>query len=474
PRKPGVLYNAMIAPLIPYTLKGTIWYQGESNSKDPVAYRTLFPALIRNWREEWGNDFSFYYVQIAPFHYGNEYSASMVREAQMMTLKEVNTGMAVTMDIGNPYNIHPGNKLDVGHRLALWALNRDYGRKIDYSGPIYKDFSKDGNKIIIEFDHAEEGLKVEGEKLIGFEIAGEDRKFKNALANVVGSMVIVYHPDVDNPQSVRFGFHDDILTNLFDKNNLPASSFRTDDWDIPLEKVEFEPLWMDGRITQLKLRSDNFDIIYSQSNGIEKKEGQYYKEPLTLDEKAVVRAQVVDKMGNRGGEYTFVKKQNIENLKMTKTVNAYEEDRSGGGKNALFDGIESSEPFINSYWQGYKNVNFEATIDLGSVKEIDSIIFRFLRDHVNGVLLPRALTVDTSIDDLNYNPMQISVLNKPVENDSNQIYLIPVVLSEKKARYIKIKIENASNFPQWHWRGNRPVWLMMDEIEIVPFESEEK
>jgi len=229
---PTALYNSMIAPIIPFGIRGVLWYQGESNQKNPYEYREMLPDMIQAWRAEWDQGvFPFYYVQIAPFNYNNKKNSALLREAQMLSMKVTNTGMAVTMDIGNPKDIHPKNKKDVGHRLALWALAKDYGfTNTIFSGPFYKKMKIDGNKIILTFNYAD-GLKTrDGQQLSHFEIAGKNKKFYPAKAEIVDNQVVVSADKVKNPVAVRYGWSDIAKPNLCNKNNLPASSFRTDDW----------------------------------------------------------------------------------------------------------------------------------------------------------------------------------------------------------------------------------------------------
>lgn len=232
---PTALYNGMVAPIIPYAIKGVIWYQGESNRNDPARYRTLFPAMIRNWREDWGRgEFSFYFAQIAPFTYGGDQGQTAeIREAQLMTLSLPNTGMAVTMDVGNLKDIHPTKKLEVAERLALWALARDYGRTgVEWSGPLFKSATVKGGKIGVEFEHAESGLLVKGDRLTHVQIAGEDRRFMDAQVLIVGSTLVLSHPSILKPVAVRYGWCDACEPNLFNNAGLPASPFRSDDWPL--------------------------------------------------------------------------------------------------------------------------------------------------------------------------------------------------------------------------------------------------
>lgn len=228
-KDPYVLYNAMLHPLINYTIKGVTWYQGESNAQRAYQYRTLFPDMIQNWRSDWKQEqLPFYFVQIAPHHSQNP----EIREAQLMAYRSVkNTGIVVTTDIGNPKNIHPENKQEVGRRLALWARSKTYGEKqIEYSGPLYRDFKVKKNKIQIYFDFAENGLQKKGKQLTHFEIAGEDQKFYPAKAKIKGNTVIVSSAEVKKPVAVRFGWSKSPEPNLFNTAGLPASPFRTDDW----------------------------------------------------------------------------------------------------------------------------------------------------------------------------------------------------------------------------------------------------
>ncbi|HVO73929.1 MAG TPA: sialate O-acetylesterase [Ignavibacteriaceae bacterium] len=229
---PTALFNAMVNPVVPYTIKGAIWYQGEANVGEPEEYAKLFPLMIRNWRNEWGGgDFPFYYVQIAPFNYGENSYSEKLREAQLKTLAVPNTGMAVTLDIGNPDNIHPADKQDVGKRLALWALNKTYGKKIPFTGPILKSFDIKGNKVILSFDHADKLFLKELNGENNFIIADSTKIFKKAEVEVDGNKLIISSPEIEKPAAVRYAWSNTSQATLFNEAGLPASSFRTDDWN---------------------------------------------------------------------------------------------------------------------------------------------------------------------------------------------------------------------------------------------------
>ena len=229
----GGMYNAMIAPLFPFPVRGVIWYQGESNVNDGMKYRDKMESLIEGWRGKWGKDLSFYFVQIAPWSgYGADKLPGLW-EAQVASLKIPRTGMSVTTDIvHNIGDIHPNNKKDVGNRLALWALAKDYDKKdLVYSGPLYKGMKADGNKIRLQFAHVGGGLKSRDEKpLTEFQIAGEDDKFVAAEAVIEGNEVVVQAKGVDAPTQVRFGWRNIANPNLINKEGLPASPFQTKNW----------------------------------------------------------------------------------------------------------------------------------------------------------------------------------------------------------------------------------------------------
>lgn len=223
---PANLYNAMIAPIIPYGIKGAIWYQGESNAGQSKQYRTLFPAMIADWRNRWklGN-FPFFFVQIAPF----KGQPPEIREAQFLTLAKVeNTAMAVTTDVGNANDIHPNQKEPVGQRLALAARALAYGEKIEYSGPLYESMAEKDGKIILTFKHVGSGLIAKDGELKGFTIAGADKNFVPAQAKIQGPTVVVSAEGVAAPEAVRYGWANVPDVNLFNKEGLPASPFRTD------------------------------------------------------------------------------------------------------------------------------------------------------------------------------------------------------------------------------------------------------
>ncbi|MEI8062605.1 MAG: sialate O-acetylesterase [Verrucomicrobiota bacterium] len=225
-RGPGCLYNGMIAPLLPSAIRGVIWYQGESNVSNPFQYQTLFPTLIKDWRTAWGQgEFPFLFVQVAPYHT----MTPELREAQLRCWQTTpKTAMVVITDCGSATNIHPPRKEPVGQRLALAARAIAYGEKIEYSGPIYESMKVNGNQIVLNFQHTGTGLIAKDGDLRGFTIAGANKTFTNATAKIEGVQVVVSSPAVAQPVAVRYGWTNVPDVNLYNKEGLPASQFRTD------------------------------------------------------------------------------------------------------------------------------------------------------------------------------------------------------------------------------------------------------
>jgi sialate O-acetylesterase len=235
PNRAAVLFNGMLAPIRTYRLKGAIWYQGESNAARAYQYRKLFPTMITDWRTQWEQgDFPFLFVQLAGFmprldEPGDSMWAEL-REAQQMALATPRTGMASAIDLGDAINIHPRNKVDVGRRLSLSARYLAYGENIVASGPLYRSMTVEGDKIRVQFHHVARGLKFRGQRPSGFTICGDNRKFVRATAKIDGDSILVWSDDVKQPVAVRYAWADNPAGNLYNSADLPASSFRTDDF----------------------------------------------------------------------------------------------------------------------------------------------------------------------------------------------------------------------------------------------------
>jgi sialate O-acetylesterase len=243
PNSPAGLYNGMIAPLIPYAIKGATWYQGESNAGAAVQYRTLFATMIKCWRQAWGEgDFPFLFVQLAAFKAispePQDPDWAWLREAQTMAMSLPYTGMALAIDVGDEKDIHPKRKQEVGRRLAAAAEAIAYGEKVEGSGPMYRKMKVKGDKAVVRLTHVGGGLRVgEGNapdakgELKGFAICGPDKRFVWAKAQIVGDEVVVSSPEVKQPVAVRYAWADYPICNLYNKEGLPACPFRTDSFE---------------------------------------------------------------------------------------------------------------------------------------------------------------------------------------------------------------------------------------------------
>lgn len=241
PAAAGSTYNAMISPITDFTIAGAIWYQGEGNTGTASSYHKLFTTMIGAWRKAWHKEFPFYYVQIAPFTYGNKYISAILREQQTRTLSYPNTGMVVITDlVDNIKDIHPQNKKDVADRLANWALAETYKQNVGaYKSPVFKNMEINKDKAILFFDNAPNGFMINGDskaKATEFYIAGEDKSFLPAEVKLEKDRIIVYNKQIKAPVAVRFGYSNTAISNVFSKESLPVNPFRTDDWELDTSK----------------------------------------------------------------------------------------------------------------------------------------------------------------------------------------------------------------------------------------------
>ena len=234
PHLPGYAFNAMIAPVTPYTIAGAIWYQGENNTGTAHTYKQLFTAMIDGWRAAWKKDFPFYFVQIAPFRYQVKNSGALLREAQLQSAAHHKTGMVVITDlVADTNDVHPANKHDVGLRLANFALADTYHRQgIPFQSPVFSSMRIHGNKAILTFDHADKGLMIKGATATEWMIAGEDKIFHPATVAIHGHTVTVSSKMVKAPVAVRYAFRDAAMGNTFSREGLPIAPFRTDNWSL--------------------------------------------------------------------------------------------------------------------------------------------------------------------------------------------------------------------------------------------------
>ncbi|MDP4251914.1 MAG: sialate O-acetylesterase [Bacteroidota bacterium] len=239
PYKPGVAFNAMISPITHYSIAGAIWYQGESNTGTASTYSSLFTSMIDAWRKKWDKEFPFYYVQIAPFHYGNKNIGALLQEAQTKSMQHQNVGMVVITDlVDDTSNIHPQDKHDVGYRLANWALAETYHKEgIVYKSPVFKAMDVQKGKAIISFENPGSGLQSKGGTITELYIAGSDKIFYPANAKIIHDQLTVWSKSVPRPVAVRYAFGNTAIGNLLSKDGLPVTAFRTDSWDVDTTEI---------------------------------------------------------------------------------------------------------------------------------------------------------------------------------------------------------------------------------------------
>jgi sialate O-acetylesterase len=470
PGTPGVLYNAMIHPLLNYTIKGAIWYQGESNVKDSRLYPALMNTLITSWRKAWNNgEFPFYYVQIAPFTQTEPYVGALLREAQLRCLSIPNTGMAVTMDIaGDITDIHPKNKLEVGKRLALWALNNTYGKKdVSYSGPVYSEMKISGNSIILDFKYSDGGLKLSKSVKNNFTIAGADHVFYPASLKVQANKLVVSSSKVIRPQAVRYAFSNASVASLFNGAGLPAPSFRTDSWDIITENAVLKALVDPTTKTlsyQLTSKARESDIYY-EFNKVPTKKSSKFLLPIPSGKKGTLYAIV-----SRNGY--LAETMNNWKLVVNKAIGAeisytkpYSTEYSAGGKLALVDGIQASDNFKDGSWQGFEGNDLDVVIDLAKTLQVKRIKVNFLSDNKSLIFLPKKVSVQVSEDGINYKNLGDNKFSS--EKEVKEVLIQPVLFStDCKVRFIKLEAINPGLCPAWHPGSGNKSWMFTDEIVV--------
>jgi len=469
-RSPSSLYNAMISPLIPYMIKGAIWYQGEANVREASLYEKLFPAMITNWRQDWGQEFPFYFVQLAPYAYNTPVVGADLRDSQRKTLTLSNTGMAVTMDIGNPTDIHPRNKQDVGKRLALWALAKDYGKKdLEYSGPLYKSIKIEGQKVRVYFDQVDGGLTAKGDGLTHFEVAGADQVFFPAKANIDGETIVAFAEEIDQPVAVRYAFSNIAEPNLFNKAGLPASSFRSDNWPIISIPVRINGHY-DSENGDFKIELDSNDpnakIYYTTDGGEPTMQSQEYKQPLSLNKTVKIKARAF-KNGLASlsiAEHSFVK--NLATGKNIELANSYSRKYQASGKLALVDGILGSMDYHDGVWQGYEQKDLDVTIDLGAEKEISLIGTRFLQNMNGWIFLPSNVIISLSDDGKVFEDIGLLKHDIALSKPGSILKEFQLNLDKTDTRFIRVQAKNIEICPEWHPGAGGKAWLFCDEIIV--------
>jgi len=473
PNQPAKLYNAMINPLINYTIRGAIWYQGEANVDNANLYTKLFATMIKSWRDKWQlGDFPFYFVQIAPYNYGdNEQSSAYLREAQLQILPVVkNIGMASTMDIGNPNDIHPTNKSEVGRRLALWAFAKTYNEKVSaFSGPVYKSYKAEGNKIRINFDYAQSGLEVKGNKLTGLKIADKSMKFVDADYEIKGGSLFAFNKDIAKPAAVRFAFTNTDSSSLYNKEGLPASSFRTDKAPFFKPYLGVYPVAnqakgsLDVQLTcadpkaQLRFTTDGTEPVASSA---------LYAKPIELTGSALVTARAFKGAVPSLNKISFNFQKHLAFGKKVTYKNSFTPKYASTKEFALTDGIRGGDNFGDGFWQGFQQVDFDAVIDLGEVKTVNQISVGFLKAMASWIFPPKKVEFYVSDDGINFVKKFEITNSAPTDYGKVTPETYSANITGTKTRFVKVFAENQGIVPEWHSGKGGKAWLFADEIIV--------
>ncbi|MEL6256196.1 MAG: sialate O-acetylesterase, partial [Bacteroidota bacterium] len=424
-KNPGILYNSMLSPLIPFTIRGVIWYQGESNTYDPWLYRKLFPFMVQSWRRKWGYRFSFYYVQIAPFKYGTPLSGTGIREAQIISRRIARSGMVSTMDLGNPADIHPRNKKPVGERLAHMALVKDYEKTgFPISGPVFKEAKTVSNKLELTFHFAANGLKLDQEET-NFILAGEDRVFYPAKAETNEGKLILSSPNVPVPVACRYAWKDEAEASLFNQEGLPASSFRTDKWPVFFSKVQINPTYKaslgEFEVSLSYAGSEPHAIRYTINGAEPSLNSPLYEKPFLVKAPLVVKATAA---GENSLAHVVSTQSIFQNrawegkiLRQTKANPTY----SGKGRNTLVNGVEAQDGFRDSEWLGYRDKEVEVVMDFGEKKQFQAVQMRFIQQLNVMIDIPEKIEILYSSNGRKYRLLDKSHL------DSLKLFFLPKI-----------------------------------------------
>ena len=487
--KASVLYNSMIHPLTNFRIKGAIWYQGESNIYDADLYGNLFRTMIVNWRQAWGQgDFPFYFVQIAPYAYkDSDVSAAYLREAQEKALSLPNTGMVVTMDIGDVIDIHPKKKQEVGERLALYALAKVYGKEqVFCAGPVVKKVTKEDNRFRISYDNAG-SLVCRAGNPAGFAVAGPEGQFSPARAAIEGNVVIVSSDSIADPVFLRYAFNDTASVNLFNQAGLPAAPFRTDTLPLMVRDVviDFITDSLTGLMyVKLSCLDSTCSVHYTMDGTEPDVASPVYRQRILLEKSATIRARAY----REGLPSPLIREASYtRHLGIDKQIVITHpcSPKYKGGSNALLDGLQGSVRFNDRRWQGYHGVDFEGVIDLGTVQVIDSVSVTFLKNADSWIFLPVRVELSISVDGITFSrvsdqaPGELHSGPEPFiqrftwkaaedqhagSNDSE-----PETTNKKTKsgiRYIRLFAKSTGHCPRGHPGAGEKAWLFLDEIII--------
>ena len=471
PTAPSVLFNGMINPIRQYAIRGFIWYQGESNRYDSDLYGDLFKAMIRAWRKYWNMpELPFYFVQIAPYNYDDfEDASGYLREAQEKALELENTGMAVTLDIGDISDIHPKNKEEVGRRLANLALAQTYKfSNGNGSGPSYWFSRVDDGRIQVYFRNTE-CLYGNNENISGFSIAGEDGVFKPAIALIMGNSVMVYNKDLPDPLYVRYAFGNTDTAAIFNRQGLPSGSFRTDSIPLNLRATEmnigFNPAGKNWDINLL-CRDPQALIYYSMTSSATEQKWARFTGVFKVDSSCILRAKAFlkDIPSRRIAEARLVKH---EGLSARTTFKYPPSDEYKGNPYTLTDGIVGSTDFRDGHWLGFNGEDLQCTTDLGKEEKLKEVEIHFLVNTSAYIFPPLKVEIYTSETGAHFTKTgEFTPVSPGISSLNFKPFTVTVLFDhlDKNVRYIKITAKNQKSNPSWHPAHGAKSWLFTDEI----------
>ena len=470
---PSVLFNGMIYPLRYYTIKGVIWYQGESNRYDCDLYATLFKTMILSWRKYWEKpDLPFYFVQIAPYDYKDfEEASGFLREAQEKALELKNTGMAVTLDIGNIQNIHPKNKQQVGRRLALLAFAGTYSQAdpASFSGPAYRLSRIEGDKIQVFFKNSD-ALGGRKDFLSGFRVAGSDGIFRQARAVFVGNSVMAGSTDVPSPKYLRYAFLNTDTASVFDQSGLPAGSFRTDSLAVNYREVHlaaaFDSVKKFWKISP-RCPDPTAVIRFTTDGSMPALSSAVSSDTITITTACRVNTKAFLKNvpSQSSSSISFI---GHEALGSNVVFTSKPSEKFHGNTHTLTDGINGSEDFHDGRWLGFQYNDFQAMIDLMQPKLIGSVKINFLINTASYIFPPTLVEIFASENGQNFIKAGEFKLSAP---DSSSLIAQPKIISitiqgiKRPVRFIKVIAKNQKTNPPWHYAPGQKCWLFVDEVE---------
>jgi sialate O-acetylesterase len=471
PNRPSVLYNAMIHPLLPLRIRGVIWYQGESNTANADLYDRLFPALIKSWRAAWKQGtFPFYFVQIAPYLYPDEPPTSAyVRDAQRRALALPHTGMAVTLDLADPTELHPKTKPEIAHRLALWALARTYHQNVGaISGPLLREAGVEGARIRLRFDHTDGGLKARPGALRGFQIAPRGGAFVEAEARIDGDSVLVSATGVIHPSEARYAFSHAPEASLFNGAGLPASPFQTRPRPLLLRHISCQATW-DGAKGEGQAAftcDDPRGSIHLSADGHEPMLADpRYTAPLAFHTATHLRARAF--LRGRGSEFShdlrFAPHLALgRKATLAQAPNAH----YPGSPEALTDGFEGSDDFTDGRWLGFEGGDADILLDLGRVESIGPVSVVFLDDPANWIFAPVSIEVASSADGLAFSANTHLAVSGRSGLPKPLVRTVTLSISPTQARYLRLKVKNLGLCPPGHAGAGEKAWLFLSEVKV--------